>query len=75
MSLLENAKEHKVVRGLTFEPGDEDIELALAWVRDEVTMTQAATAWGCTRIGKGMAATTYVRLARSLRAHILILGK
>jgi len=68
MSLLAKAKQRKG----KFVPTDEDIELALAWTRGEVSAVQMAAAWDClTKGGKATGSAVYLRLAQSLRAHIL----
>ena len=59
-SLLEKAVNRKMVRTTTVI-SKEDIELAIAWANDEVTITQCATAWGVRVSG------AYLKLALSLR--------
>ena len=65
MSLLEKAKEYttKKTAGAATE---EEIELALAWVNDEVTLYQVARACG-KKSGTG---NIYIRLAIALKAHL-----
>lgn len=73
MSLLEKAKARTSRQVYRFSPARQDVELSLAWARGDVTLGQAASAWGCTRKAGGHAipSSTYRRLAESLRAHIL----
>ena len=68
MSLLDIAKEHKLVwkSGKAKEITSEHIELALAWAKDEVTLTQVEVAL----YGKVGGMNSYVDLARSLREAI-----
>ena len=64
MSLLNKAKEVKNVKGDFTSINDEHIELALAWVKDEVTITQ---------INKALSKTStasYSILARALKKHL-----
>ena len=71
MRLLEKAKACNMKRPRSFLPGEQDIELSLAWVRGEVTMTQVAVAWGCVTRQKAIAPTVYRRLAECLRSALL----
>jgi len=61
-SLLDKAINRK--RAPRVSISSEDIELAIAWANDEVTLAQCATAWGVPSAG------TYVKLALSLRKAI-----
>ena len=45
-SLLEKAKSVPTKNRVRSALSDEEIELAIAWLNDEVTLTQAATAMG-----------------------------
>lgn len=64
LSLIEKAKQHKTQKD---KITDQDIELALAWVRDEISISQ-----GCAAYGKyKQPAAFYCRLANSLKKYIL----
>lgn len=64
MSLLEKAKEVRTKKSVPAT--EEEIELALAWVREEVTLYQIAQAYGKTS-GTG---NVYIRLAIALREYV-----
>jgi hypothetical protein len=63
MTLLERAKKEPVRKGYV-KPDRETIELALAWARDEITLSQCKTAM---KGEKAAQMTAYVSLARGLR--------
>lgn len=67
ITLLEKAKE--IPNRGNFKPiSSEEIELALAWANNEITLTQAARAYGIDRrMGVSQA---YNRLALALREYI-----
>lgn len=65
-TLLEKAKAAKTARRLPTEHTVEDYELALALVKGDVTVAQAATAWGLTTGGSGV----YARAVSALRAAV-----
>ena len=45
-TLLESAKQHQPKRSKKYSVSAEEVELALAWVNDEITLTQASSAYG-----------------------------
>jgi hypothetical protein len=61
-TLLEKARLAPCVRRSCVKVTGEDIELALAWVKGEITLAQATTAWGHNTTN-----ATYGRLALCLR--------
>lgn len=61
-TLLEKARLAPCVRRSSAKVTGEDIELALAWVKGEITLAQATTAWGHNTTN-----ATYGRLALCLR--------
>ena len=62
-TLLEKAKQ---IEGKAHSSiSEEDIQLALAWARDEVSLTQCVGAWG-----KKNGGSIYSRLANALKIHI-----
>lgn len=61
MSLLDTAKSvTPALHASRSRIGDEEVELALAWVHDEITMREAAEAW---RLEKGLSNGWGVRFA------------
>jgi hypothetical protein len=67
MTLLEKAKAIPGIKYRKYEgQTEEDIELALAWVNDEVTLTQVSKAHGLV----GVNGSTYSRIALSLKKYI-----
>lgn len=61
-TLLDIAKEsQKTVRGQ--HQGDKDIELAIAWINGDISIGQAALAWG----GKASNNVYYIRIALAIR--------
>ena len=63
MRLIDKAKATKVRKGNAKDITSEDVELAIAWVRDEVTYSQVCSAYD---LKKG-SASVYSKLARSLK--------
>jgi hypothetical protein len=63
MSLLDRAKAHPVQVRTEIDP--EQIEVALAWIRDEITISQAGHVLSA---AKEPGSQTYVTLAIALRA-------
>src|ERR1700678_3104816 len=61
-TLLEKARLAPCVRRSRAKATGEDIELALAWVKGEITLAQATTAWGHNTTN-----ATYGRLALCVR--------
>jgi hypothetical protein len=67
-TLLEKALSKPVIKQhITRLVGPEDIELALAWTRDEVSLTQVSDAYD---IPRNQVNNTYIKLARALKAHL-----
>jgi len=65
-TLLQKAKQARTDRKnqvITYAPNDEAIELVLAWIKNEVTVSEVAGA-----IGQPAGAQNYSFLARTLRA-------
>ena len=62
MSLLERARAVPVRIGRSAGPTDERIELALAWLRGDITITQAAVA-----LESAVNGATYAKLTTALR--------
>lgn len=71
-SLLEKAKETSHLNPRKIDITADDLEVALAWVRGEVTLTQVTLGYGFDR---KHVTQTYVRIARSLRVYINSLNK
>ncbi|MDP3768202.1 MAG: hypothetical protein Q8S13_09315 [Dehalococcoidia bacterium] len=67
LTLLEKAKNERMIRGSIRKLGHEEIELALAWARDEVTLRQVNAVIGGDPSGSTSA---YLFLARALREAI-----
>lgn len=67
MSLLEKAQELKSKRNNKKQVSQEDIELALAWVRGEVTLAQCSFAWEMKSFGPQI----YAKIAIALRTYLL----
>lgn len=62
-TLLQKAKERK--SKAVVEIGDEEVELALAWARGEINLTQASEA-----IGSQRGSAIYSRMALALKKYI-----
>lgn len=62
-TLLEKAREIPVMKWDKHKCSDEEMELAFAWIRGEVTVKQAKKALGMTS-----SASLYVWLSRTLRS-------
>lgn len=70
MSLLENAKNKVPPKNARWvDITSDEIELALAWARDEVTLSDASRAW-LQKVNKKHGMNIYVTLARSLKEAI-----
>lgn len=65
-SLLKKAKAKEVHRKRGRFTTKEDIAIALAWAKDEITHTQVAHAYGVS----GQGAQVYVRVAQGLKAYV-----
>ncbi len=70
-TLLEKALEYKTRKGKKKELGLEGIELSLAWLRGDITKSQAMWALGMKKGGKvlrkGATSQIYVFLCRGIR--------
>lgn len=67
LTLLQKAKMVEIRTKPMLRITDEDIELALAWANDEITIVQAGEAYGMPHRGSSV----YSRIALSLKKHHL----
>ena len=67
-TLLEKARERPVRKISRIVATSQDIELALAWARREVTLKQCAVAWHGEE--KARESNAYPRMAHALAEHI-----
>jgi hypothetical protein len=66
-TLLDKAHARPTRKHYTRPVGAEDIAFALAWVRDEVSLTQVSDAYD---IPRNQVNNTYIKLARALKSHL-----
>jgi len=64
-TLLQKAKEHQTKKIIKIKVNDEVIDLALAWVNDEINLRQFVHALN------GSLSQAYTIIANALKAHIL----
>jgi predicted FMN-binding regulatory protein PaiB len=67
-TLLQKAQEQSTrPYKLKAKPTEDDLELALAWVNDEISLAQVSRAYD---IPQNQVNNTYIKLARALKAHL-----
>lgn len=69
-TLLEIAKSKLHYKKLPFEITEEGKELAIAWVKDEISLRQVSAALNTKFKGNSHGGTTYAFLANVLKEHL-----